>query len=179
MGIEIERKFLLANDHWRAAITRSAHIAQGYLVGVRALRDGTTRASVRVRISDEQAWLNIKSAELGIARAEYEFPLPLVDARSMLDTLCDGVLEKTRHHVDVDGWLFEIDEFLGENCGLTVAEIELPAVDASFPRPAWLGREVSNLERYYNVNLLEHPFTQWSVVERDASDAGLIQGEHL
>ncbi len=84
--------------------------------------------------------------------------------------------EKTRHHVDVDGWLFEIDEFLGENSGLTVAEIELPAVDASFPRPAWLGREVSNLERYYNVNLLEHPFTQWSVVERDCKRCGAHPG---
>ena len=178
MGIEIERKFLPANDHWRSAVTRSTHIAQGYLVGVRALRDGTTRASVRVRIGGEQAWLNIKSAEIGIARAEYEFPLPLADARSMLDTLCDGVLEKTRHHVDVDGWLFEIDEFLGENAGLTVAEVELPAIDASFPRPAWLGREVSNLVRYYNVNLIEYPFTRWNDTERDASDAELAQGEN-
>ncbi|GFZ99781.1 CYTH domain-containing protein [Dyella caseinilytica] len=171
MGIEIERKFLLANDDWRAAVTQSKHIAQGYLVNVRALREGTARASVRVRISGEQSWLNIKSVELGIARAEYELPLPLADAQSMLATLCDGVLEKTRHHVDIDGWLFEIDEFLGDNHGLLVAEIELPATDAVFPRPAWLGREVSNLARYYNVNLIEHPFAQWSDAERDAADA--------
>jgi adenylate cyclase len=171
MGIEIERKFLLANDDWRAAVTQSKHIAQGYLVNVRALRDGTARASVRVRISGEQAWLNIKSVELGIARAEYELPLPLADAESMLATLCDGVLEKTRHHVEIDGWLFEIDEFLGDNRDLFVAEIELPSQDAVFPRPAWLGREVSNLARYYNVNLIEHPFTQWSGAERDAADA--------
>jgi adenylate cyclase len=179
MGIEIERKFLLANDDWRAAVTGSKHIAQGYLVSVRALRDGTARASVRVRISGEQAWLNIKSVELGISRAEYELPLPLADAQSMLDTLCDGVLEKTRHHVDVDGWLYEIDEFLGDNSGLTVAEIELPAVDAWFPRPAWLGREVSKMARYYNVNLIEHPFVHWSAAERDASDVELALGGHL
>lgn len=171
MGIEIERKFLLANDDWRAAVTQSKHIAQGYLVNVRALREGTARASVRVRISGEQAWLNIKSVQLGIARAEYELPLPLADAQSMLATMCDGVLEKTRHYVDIDGWLFEIDEFLGDNHGLLVAEIELPAMDAVFPRPAWLGREVSDVSRYYNVNLVEYPFTQWSEAERNAADA--------
>jgi adenylate cyclase len=171
MGIEIERKFLLANDDWRSSVTQSKHIAQGYLVGVRALREGSARASVRVRISGEQAWLNIKSVQLGIARAEYELPLPLADAKSMLASLCDGLLEKTRHHVEVDGWLFEIDEFLGDNSGLIVAEIELPSQDAVFPRPAWLGREVSDLARYYNVNLIEHPFSQWNEAERDALDA--------
>ncbi|HTV84098.1 MAG TPA: CYTH domain-containing protein [Dyella sp.] len=170
MGIEIERKFLVASDAWRSAVTESRHIAQGYLVGVRALRDGTARASVRVRICGEQAWLNVKSVELGIARAEYEVPLPLADAQAMLGTLCDGVLEKTRHHVTVDGWLFEVDEFHGDNRGLIVAEIELPAADASFPHPAWLGAEVSRLARYYNVNLLEHPFASWSAKEREGSD---------
>jgi len=176
MGIEIERKFLLANDDWRAAVTSSKHIAQGYLVGVRALRDGTARASVRVRISGDQAWLNIKSVELGIARAEYELPLPLDDAQSMLATLCNGVLEKIRHHVEVDGWLFEVDEFLGANQGLFVAEVELPAKDASFPRPAWLGCEVSNLARYYNVNLIDHPFGGWSEDDRMAVDAAAGEG---
>jgi adenylate cyclase len=171
MGIEIERKFLLASDAWRAAVTSSMHIAQGYLVDVRALREGLARASVRVRISGENAWLNIKSVELGVSRAEYEWPLPLADARSMLDTLCNGVLEKTRHHVEIDGWLFEIDEFLGANRGLFVAEIELPEERAKFPRPAWLGREVSSLARYYNVNLIERPFAQWSDDERNAIDA--------
>ncbi|QAU25072.1 CYTH domain-containing protein [Dyella sp. M7H15-1] len=179
MGIEIERKFLLANDDWRAAVAQSKHIAQGYLIDVRALRDGAARASVRVRISGEQAWLNIKSVQRGIARIEYELPLPLTDAQSMLETLCDGVLEKTRHHVKIDGWLFEIDEFRGDNRGLLVAEVELPAMDASFPHPAWLGREVSNLERYYNVNLVEHPFAAWSADERDATDAPSVYGEHV
>lgn len=171
MGIEIERKFLLANDDWRAAVQESKPIAQGYLVGIQAIRDGATRASVRARISGEQAWLNIKSIELGVSRAEYEYPVPIADAKSMLDTLCDGVLEKIRHHVDVDGWLFEIDEFAGSNAGLIVAEIELPTVDASFPRPSWLGREVSELERYYNVHLITYPFSQWSDAERAANDA--------
>jgi adenylate cyclase len=176
MAIEIERKFLLASGAWRDAVTSSMHIAQGYLVDVRALREGNARASVRVRISGEQAWLNIKSVELGVARAEYEWPLPLDDARAMLKTLCNGVLEKMRHHVEVDGWLFEIDEFLGANRGLVVAELELPHVDASFPRPAWLGHEVSDLARYYNVNLLEHPYGEWSEAERMAPDTKAEEG---
>ena len=171
MAIEIERKFLLANDGWRAGIERSEAIAQGYLVGAQALRDGTARASVRARLAGTQAWLNIKAARLGIERAEFEYPIPVDDARDLLATLCDGVLEKTRHHVRVDGVLFEVDEFAGDNHGLVVAEVELPAVDAPFPRPSWLGREVSALTRYYNVNLIAHPYRQWSPAERAAEDA--------
>jgi adenylate cyclase len=169
--IEIERKFLLANDGWRAGIERSEPIAQGYLVGAQALRDGTARASVRARLAGTQAWLNIKAARLGIERAEFEYPIPVDDARDLLATLCDGVLEKTRHHVRVDGVLFEVDEFAGDNRGLIVAEVELPAVDTPFPRPPWLGREVSTLTRYYNVNLIAHPYRQWSPAERAAEDA--------
>ena len=171
MPIEIERKFLLANDGWRAGIERSEPIAQGYLVGAQALRDGAARASVRARLAGDQAWLNIKAATPGIARTEFDYPIPLDDARTLLAGLCDGVLEKTRHHVRVDGALFEVDEFEGDNRGLVVAEIELPAVDAPFPRPPWLGREVSTLTRYYNVNLIAHPYRQWSSAERAAEDA--------
>ena len=171
MAIEIERKFLLANDGWRAAVERSEPIAQGHLVGAQALRDGSARASVRARLAGAQAWLNIKAARLGIERAEFEYPIPVDDAKDLLATLCDGVLEKTRHHVRVDGVLFEVDEFAGDNHGLVVAEVELPAVDAPFPRPAWLGREVSTLARYYNVNLIAHPYRQWSPAERAAEDA--------
>jgi len=176
MATEIERKFLLAGEGWRQAIVRSERIAQGYLVGARALHEGHARASVRVRRAGEQAWLNIKSATLGIERAEFEYPVPLEDAQAML-ALCDGVLEKLRHHVEVDGTLFEIDEFLGDNAGLVVAEVELPAVDAAFPRPFWLGREVSALARYYNVNLIAHPFARWSDAERAADDGAETAGE--
>ena len=171
MPIEIERKFLLANDGWRAAIERSEPLAQGYLVGAQALREGHARASVRARLADGQAWLNIKAAMPGIARTEFDYAIPVDDARILLASLCDGVLEKLRHHVRVDGVLFEVDEFKGDNDGLIVAEVELPAVDAPFPRPCWLGREVSALTRYYNVNLIAHPYRQWSPAERAAEDA--------
>lgn len=176
MGIEIERKFLLLDDRWRGAIVRSERIAQGYLVGAQALHEGHARASVRVRRAGEQAWLNIKSATLGIERAEFEYPMPLADAEAILGSLCDGGLEKIRHHVEVDGTVFEIDEFLGDNAGLVVAEVELPRADASFPRPPWLGREVSALGRYYNVNLVAHPFARWSAAERAGSDGAQATG---
>lgn len=170
MAIEIERKFLVRGDAWRRDIERSESMAQGYLVGAQALRDGTARASVRARVAGDQAWLNIKAATAGISRAEFDYPIPLADARILLDGLCDGVLEKTRHHVRVEGVLFEIDEFAGDNHGLIVAEVELPRVDAAFPHPPWLGREVSDLFRYYNVNLIAHPYRQWSPAERAAED---------
>ena len=171
MAIEIERKFLLANDDWREHIERSESLAQGYLIGAQALREGHACASVRARIAGEQAWLNIKAATPGIARTEFDYPIPPADARVMLASLCDGVLEKVRHHVRVEGVLFEIDEFEGDNEGLIVAEVELPAVDAPFPRPAWLGREVSALTRYYNVNLIAQPYRQRSPAEHAAEDA--------
>ncbi|MEY2170458.1 MULTISPECIES: CYTH domain-containing protein [unclassified Rhodanobacter] len=170
MPIEIERKFLLRDDSWRDVVEHSEHLVQGYLVGAAALAAGHARASVRVRRADDEAWLNIKAARLGIERAEYDYAIPPADADTLLATLCDGVLGKRRHHVTVDGTLFEIDEFLGDNAGLVVAEVELPRADAPFPRPPWLGREVSALSRYYNVNLIAHPYARWTQAERDAND---------
>lgn len=172
MGIEIERKFLLHDATWRASIERSVPMRQGYLLGAGLLPgEAGARASVRVRIAGQHAWLNVKQAVAGIARAEFEYAIPAADAEAMLSTLCHGVLEKTRHHVRVAHTLFEIDEFAGDNAGLIVAEVELPAVDAAFARPVWLGTEVSALVRYYNVNLIEHPYRQWSAAERAAGDA--------
>ena len=170
MGIEIERKFLLASDGWRALVERSDRIAQGYLVGAAAISAGHARVSVRIRISGQDAWLNIKSATPGIERQEYEYPVPLDDAERLLHGLSDGVLEKIRHHVMLEGAHFEIDEFLGESQGLIVAEVELPSVDATYPQPDWLGQEVSHQTRYYNVNLIERPFASWSHDEREGKD---------
>lgn len=155
MSVEIERKFLVRGDGWRALVRRSEEMEQGYLVAPGG------RASVRVRITGAQARLNIKAAVVGPARAEYDYPLPLADARQMLDTLCVGRLRKVRHFVEIDGVVIEVDEFADDNSPLVVAEIELPAVDAPFPRPEWLGEEVTDDARYYNHHLAMHPYRQW------------------
>lgn len=166
MAVEIERKFLVVGDAWREGVSRSEPMLQGYLAGPPA-----ARCSVRVRIAGDIAFLNVKSATTGVVRDEYEYSIPPADARRMLETLAGDVVAKVRHHVDVDGHLFEIDEFSGDNAGLIVAEIELDDVDAAFPRPAWLGREVSHLVRYYNLNLAKHPYARWNPAERNADDA--------
>ena len=166
MATEIERKFLVVGEAWRAAVSKSKRMAQGYLAG-----PPSARCSVRIRIVGAAAHLNIKSISLGIARDEYEYAIPRDDADRMLETLAGARAEKIRHHVDVDGDLFEIDEFLGDNAGLVVAEIELDRTDAVFARPDWLGREVSSIARYYNLNLATHPYSAWSAAERDAADA--------
>ena len=163
MPVEIERKFLVVGDAWRRDVSRSERMAQGYLAGPPA-----SRCSVRVRIADGSAHLNIKSATPGIERDEYEYGIPLADAERMLETLAGQRVEKIRHHVRIEGHLFEVDEFLGDNAGLVVAEIELAHVDAAFPRPAWLGREVSDLARYYNLHLATHPYSRWTPDERMA-----------
>lgn len=155
MAIEIERKFLVNSDRWREQADAGQHLAQGYLIGAR-------EASVRVRIEGEQANLNIKSATLGIYRQEYEYAIPLSDAREMLDTLCEKpVIEKTRYHVEHAGHTWEVDVFEGENAGLVVAEIELASESEPFEQPDWLGEEVSADPRYYNVSLVKHPYKAW------------------
>ena len=166
MGIEIERKFLLNDDSWRAGVARSQRMVQGYLVGAAMVVSGHSKSSVRVRIGGEQAWLNIKSSTLGVERQEFEYAIPVADAQRMLDTLCGGVVDKVRHYVPVEGHEFEVDEFLGENAGLIVAELELVHADAAYPRPTWLGAEVSAQARYYNLNLIDHPYARWNAAEK-------------
>lgn len=166
MAVEIERKFLVVGDTWRDAVSRRERMAQGYLAGPPA-----SRCSVRIRIAGDAAFLNIKSVALGVERDEYEYEIPRDDGERMLATLAGERVEKIRHYVDVEGHLFEIDEFLGENAGLIVAEIELAHAHAAFPRPAWLGVEVSHLARYYNLNLATAPYSRWSAHEREAHDA--------
>lgn len=160
-GHEIERKFLLASDAWRAEVSHSARLEQAYLTPP-AGGEGA-RASVRVRSDGARAWLNLKSRTLGAVRREFEYEVPLADARVMLDALCAGAaILKTRHYVKRGAHTFEIDEFDGENAGLVVAEIELGAEDEVFERPTWLGAEVTDDPRYYNVNLVTHPYCRWS-----------------
>mgnify|MGYP003392300878 CR=1 FL=1 len=155
MAIEIEHKFLLANDDWRDHIIRSVKYRQGYL-------SSQPTSSIRIRISDEHAWLNIKSATIGNHRHEYEYGIPLSDANEIINNLCKKpLIEKIRHFVIEGGNTWEIDEFDGDNRGLIVAEIELSEIGKSFPKPHWLGEEVTHDLRYYNNNLTSHPYSEW------------------
>lgn len=153
---EIERKFLTASDAWRVEVSHSEMLRQGYLSDDKA-------RTVRVRVVDDaKAWLTIKGLTINNSRPEYEYSIPVTDANTLLDTLCKRpLLEKIRHRVCVAGATWEIDEFLGDNAGLVVAEIELDAIDQEFSRPAWLGQEVSADPRYFNSSLTQQPFKDW------------------
>jgi adenylate cyclase len=166
VAIEIERKFLVRDDAWRSAATRSVRMAQGYLNDHAAVAAGTQQVSVRVRIAGDAAWLNMKSREAGPSRQEFEYAIPVADATALLRLCVGGIIDKTRHYVPHDGRTWEVDEFAGDNAGLVVAELELPAVDAPFARPAWLGAEVTDHVRYYNLALAARPFRAWSEQER-------------
>lgn len=165
MAKEIEHKFLIKNDNWRNSVSRSERITQGYLNQYDPHIEGP-QSSVRVRIGGTvdapKAWLNIKSATLGIERQEYEYEIPLADAEEMLATLCKRPqIDKTRHYVTVAAHVWEVDEFHGDNQGLIVAEVELSQVDETFERPDWAGDDVSGDPRYYNSELIKHPFSAW------------------
>ena len=160
MPIEIERKYLVTSDAWRKDADAGVRYRQGYLT--RVIGETDVKASVRVRIAGERAWLNIKSAELGVRRLEYEYAIPLAEAEEMLDRLTLGrLVEKTRYHVPVADHVWEVDVFEGDNAGLVVAEIELQAEDETFVLPDWAGADVSDDPRYYNVYLAEHPWPSW------------------
>jgi adenylate cyclase len=154
VGVEIERKFLLAGDAWRALGTPSL-LRQGYL-------NVDPARTVRVRIEGPFAWLTIKSKNVGAARGEWEYPIPLPDAAELLDHVCARpLIEKYRRRIEVGGHTWEVDEFLGENAGLAVAEIELASEGEVFARPDWVGAEVTGDPRYYNSSLIRLPFSKW------------------
>lgn len=154
MATEIERKFLVLGTEWKAGTT-GVRYRQGYLSTVK-------ERTVRVRIEGDHAALTIKGLTRGTSRSEFEYPIPLSDASQMLEHLCERpIIEKNRYRVNVAGSTWEIDEFHGDNAGLVVAEIELDAPGQPFDRPAWLGTEVSDDPRYFNANLIAHPFREW------------------
>ncbi|KRG46759.1 CYTH domain protein [Stenotrophomonas panacihumi] len=161
MGIEIERKFLVTGEGWRDAAHAVVPMAQGYINDAAAMDSGAQKASVRVRIQGEAAYLNLKSRELGHTRQEFDYPIPVDDARALLALCVGGLVDKRRHLVRQGNHLWEVDEFLGENAGLVVAEIELDHADEAFERPAWLGEEVTDDVRYYNLALAAHPYSRW------------------
>ena len=154
MAHEIERKFLVADEAWRG-LAPGTLFRQGYLSTIK-------ERTVRVRVAGGRAFLTVKGISVGATRREYEYAIPPGDANEMLDSLCERpIIEKTRYRIPMEGFIWEVDEFTGANAGLVIAEIELADEDQAFPRPAWLGREVTGDPRYYNANLIAHPYRNW------------------
>jgi CYTH domain-containing protein len=148
MAIEIERRFLLASDAWRASVTRATRITQGYLAI-------TEHSVIRVRVRDEAAYVTIKSRDGGLARDEFEYSIPLDDARSLLKLCGRRILEKIRHEVLYGGFCWEIDEYLEPLADLIVAEVELQSEADDPPRPPWLGKEITHDGKYSNAALAQ------------------------
>ena len=155
MGTEIERKFLVVGDGWRESAVSETRYRQGYL-------SSQANASVRVRVGAGRAFLNVKSAHLGIRRHEFEYEIPLADAEEMLASLAERpCIDKVRYRVPQGPHIWEVDVFEGANAGLVVAEVELQSEEERFEVPNWAGEEVSHDPRYLNVNLVHHPFRDW------------------
>jgi len=154
MGKEIERKFLLKDDSWRS-LAKGKRYRQGYLNSVK-------ERVVRVRTIDDDGFLTVKGITKGATRAEFEYDIPAAEADAMLDDLCEKpLIEKNRYKIEFGGFIWEVDEFFGENQGLTVAEVELESEDQRFEKPAWIGEEVTGDPKYFNSNLIQHPYTKW------------------
>ena len=153
MGVEIERKFLVKSDAWRADADAGRRCIQGYLIS-------QGKKVLRVRHIGERAFLTIKGPRKGISRVEFEYEIPVSDAEELL-AMCNTRVEKTRYRVSFAGMIWELDCFSGANEGLTLAEIEFETEDQPFERPAWLGKEVSADPRYHNARLARHPFSTW------------------
>lgn len=154
MAKEIERKFLLVGDDWRA-LAQGTHYRQGYL-------NSAKERTVRVRTIDDKGFLTIKGITTGATRVEYEYEIPHSDCTEMLDNLAEKpIIEKARYKIEFGGFIWEVDEFFGVNKGLVVAEIELKSEDQAFERPSWVGEEVTGDPRYFNSNLVANPYTTW------------------
>ena len=154
MGKEIERKFLIKGDAWRSR-AKGTFYRQGYL-------NSAKERTVRIRTIDDKAFLTIKGLTVGATRSEYEYEIPSADCNAMLDVLAEKpLIEKKRYKVPFEGLTWEIDEFFGDNAGLIVAEVELKSEAQAFKRPEWVGEEVTTDPRYFNSNLIKHPYTRW------------------
>jgi adenylate cyclase len=154
MGTEIERKYLVKGDAW-GALAEGAHYRQGYL-------NSDKERTVRIRSTGDRAYITIKGLTVGASRLEYEYEIPVADGNAMLDVLAERpLIEKKRYKIPHGGVTIEVDEFLGENAGLVVAEVELTSEEQAFDKPAWLGEEVTGDPKYYNANLIRHPYSKW------------------
>ena len=157
MGKEIERKYLIDHKKWQEAEKPSGQLyRQGYL-----LTD--PQKTIRVRITETCGFLTIKGLSVGATRPEYEYEIPISDATELLDKFSISELSKIRYKILFQNKIWEVDEFLGDNSGLIVAEIELQSEDEHFERPAWIDKEVTGEEKYYNSNLTITPYKNWNL----------------
>ena len=155
MPKEIERKFLLKKDKWQELEKPAGELyRQGYL-----LTD--PNKTIRVRLTSDKGFFTIKGVSVGATRAEYEYEIPYLEATELLDQFAISELSKIRYEILFENHLWEIDEFLGENLGLIVAEIELEREDEQFSLPDWIDVEVTEEEKYYNSNLTQNPYKNW------------------
>ena len=155
MPIEIERKFLVHQEKWEALEKPLGnHFRQGYL-----LTD--PQKTIRVRETSEKGFITIKGISVGATRAEYEYEIPKLEAKELLDQFAISELSKVRYEIPVENHIWEVDEFFGDNKGLIVAEIELLKEDEHFLIPDWIDIEVTSEEKYYNSNLTINPFKNW------------------
>jgi CYTH domain-containing protein len=151
---EIERKFLVRGDNWKIAVQGIVY-RQGYLSSLK-------ERVVRVRTIEKKGFLTVKGITKGVSRSEFEYEISVEDAAAMLDDICEKpLIEKKRYKIPFHGLVFEVDEFFGENAGLVVAEVELTDENQKIDLPAWIGTEVSGDPRYFNSNLIRHPFSKW------------------
>ncbi|ERE15062.1 CYTH domain-containing protein [Pseudogulbenkiania ferrooxidans] len=153
MALEIERRFVVSGDGWRG-LAPAVQYRQGYL-------SVEKERTVRVRVVGEQAWLTLKSNISNVSRHEFEYLIPLADAQTIMAAMCPMVVDKLRHRIEHGGFVWEVDEFFGDNAGLVLAEIELPGEDTPFAKPDWVGEEVTEDGRYTNAYLSKHPYSRW------------------
>ena len=155
MAQEIEKKFLVAGD-FRQSVRKATLITQGY-------QSSVPERTVRVRVKGDKGYITIKGkgSESGASRFEWEKEIPVEEVMELLKICEPGVIDKTRYLVDVGSHTFEVDEFYGDNEGLTVAEVELGSEDEAFERPQWLGQEVTGDMKYYNSMLIKNPYKNW------------------
>lgn len=153
MAVEIERRFKVNGDSWRG-LAPGVRYRQGYL-------SVEKERTVRVRVVGEQAWLTLKGQISDISRHEFEYAIPVAEAQTIMDAMCPMVVDKLRYRIEFGGFIWEVDEFFGENAGMVLAEIELPSEETAFDKPAWLGEEVTFDGRYTNAYLSKNPYTRW------------------
>ena len=153
MALEIERKFLVKENDWRNG--QGTMYRQGYL-------NSDENRNVRVRVINDRGYLTVKGISQGATRVEYEYEIPKAEAEAMLDNLCEKpLIIKKRYKIEFKGFVWEVDEFLGENQGLIIAELELESENQVFIKPEWIGKEVTGDPKYFNSNLIHRPFSMW------------------